>query len=492
MDHEIEILETDDTAKNGQTKCPKCGATDISLNTKTGKLRCNFCRHEFEPRRIDDNEDLSNLTGEIVGSGAKNIEDNTDEDSNILTLKCTSCGAEIVVDTSTTLRPRCHWCRNALSINEKLPNGAVPDEVLPFKIAKNEAEASIKEFVGKRKFFAHPVFKREFTTDNIMGVYLPYLLIDENTHVELYGEGEHETRSYTVKRGDHTETRYDADAYNVERKFDMTVEGLTVESSSDKLANDKGKTNNIINSIMPFDTENAVKWDANYLKGYTSEKRDVNIDDLKEVVKIQSQDIARNKANDTLKHYDRGVRWEDERIEIKGQKWKAAYLPVWIYSYYQKNANLLHYVAVNARTKETMGSVPINKIKLFITSVLVEILGVFLMILSMGIADEDSYWPYIFLLLGVVFYAMMYGRYRNQGARHYFEKETKAEISDLRSRDDFKEHRRNLSNSTIRGKNNTSVRGVAAYKHIMDEKLTHAVRTEAKKIKNDFNDENPE
>ena len=213
---------------------------------------------------------------------------------------------------------------------------------------------------------------------------------------------------------------------------------------------------------------------------------------ITDVSKIQSQDIARNKANDTLKHYDRGVRWEDERIEIKGQKWKAAYLPVWIYSYYQKNANLLHYVAVNARTKETMGSVPINKIKLFITSVLVEILGVFLMILSMGIADEDSYWPYIFLLLGVVFYAMMYGRYRNQGARHYFEKETKAEISDLRSRDDFKEHRRNLSNSTIRGKNNTSVRGVAAYKHIMDEKLTHAVRTEAKKIKNDFNDENPE
>ena len=33
---------------NGQVKCPKCGATDISLNVKTGKLRCNYCRHEFE------------------------------------------------------------------------------------------------------------------------------------------------------------------------------------------------------------------------------------------------------------------------------------------------------------------------------------------------------------------------------------------------------------------------------------------------------------
>ena len=29
----------------------KCGATDISLNVKTGKLRCNFCRHEFNPEQ---------------------------------------------------------------------------------------------------------------------------------------------------------------------------------------------------------------------------------------------------------------------------------------------------------------------------------------------------------------------------------------------------------------------------------------------------------
>ena len=37
------------------------------------------------------------------------------------------------------------------------------------------------------------------------------------------------------------------------------------------------RLNNIINAIMPFDTENCVKWDSNYLKGFSSEKRDVNI-----------------------------------------------------------------------------------------------------------------------------------------------------------------------------------------------------------------------
>ena len=42
------IVKTDVGAKDGQDKCPKCGSTDISLNVNHGKLRCNFCRCEFE------------------------------------------------------------------------------------------------------------------------------------------------------------------------------------------------------------------------------------------------------------------------------------------------------------------------------------------------------------------------------------------------------------------------------------------------------------
>ena len=40
------IINTLEGEVNGQEKCPKCGSTDISMNKNTGKLRCNFCRHE--------------------------------------------------------------------------------------------------------------------------------------------------------------------------------------------------------------------------------------------------------------------------------------------------------------------------------------------------------------------------------------------------------------------------------------------------------------
>lgn len=451
------VIKTDVDAKDGQNKCPKCGATDISLNPKNGKLRCNFCRHEFEPEKLDAMEkDISKLEGEIVGSGATNIIADTND---MVTFKCSSCGAEVVVDTAKATQARCHWCRNTLSVNQQIPNGAVPDTVLPFSIPKKEAKETIEKFVGKRKFFAHPMFRKEFTTDNVMGVYLPYMIVDANTHANLKGQGEHETRRWTEKNGDSYDTYYDADLYDVERDFDLTIEGLTVESSKDKLdTGSKDKTNNIINSIMPFDTENCVKWDANYIKGYTSEKRDTNVEELKGLVKEQSKDVARFAANKTLGFYDRGVRWDTENLEVKGQQWKSAYLPVWLYSYQQKKGNnsLLHYVAVNARTKKTMGSVPIHMPKLVLISALVEILGLIAMIFT---KTDDNNWPWLFLLSGIIYFWIMYTRYRNSGARHSYETETKTNMTNLKEYDKFVKKRRRLDNSTMEGANNTKVTG---------------------------------
>ena len=455
LDNEPKIVKTDEGAKDGQNKCPSCGATDISVNAKTGKLRCNFCRHEFEPEKLQGLEtDLTKLEGEIIGSGTQDIQEDA---QNVVTLKCSSCGAEVVIDTSESTQARCHWCRNTLSINEQIPNGSIPDVVLPFNLTKADAKQIIENFVGKRKFFAHPKFREEFTTDNIMGVYFPYMVVDINSHARLIGQGEHEVRRYTRGSGDSRKTYYDADLYEVEREFDLTIEGLTVESSSDKLnRNASNKTNNVINAIMPFDIENCVKYNANYLKGYTSEKRDTNIDDLRPLVDAQSKDIARFAANETLKDYDRGVCWSSEQLNVKGKQWKSAYLPVWLYSYQQvksEDNKVLHYVAVNARTKETMGSVPIHMPKLLGISAIVEVLGW----LATLLVNFD--YEMLFLLSGIVYFIVNYLRYRNSNARHHHEKETKTKMFSLRKIDNLIKRQKGLSNSRMTGANNTKVSG---------------------------------
>lgn len=448
------IIKTDVGAKDGQNKCPKCGATDCSLNMQTGRLRCNFCRHEFVPEQVSGFfDDITKLQGQVIGSGASDIVDDTND---ILTFKCSSCGAEVVIDTSNQAQARCHWCRNTLSVNQQIPNGSIPDVVLPFQVTKDIAKKQIEEFVGKRKFFAHPKFKEEFNTENIMGVYFPYMVVDVNSHIRLDGEGEHLVRTYTKSNGNANTTYYDADLYQVQREFDITINGLTVESSADKLNNSQAnKTNNVINAIMPFDIENCVKFNANYLKGYTSEKRDTNIDQLRQLVDTESLDISRHAANETLTYYDRGVAWTNEQYQVIGQQWKAAYLPVWLYSYQQINGNqkILHYVAVNARTKETMGSVPIHMPKLLGVSLIVEIIG----ILAMFFMDFDYDW--LFLFSGVIYFMFIYFRYRNSNARHKYETETKRQMRNIQQVDNYVTRRTGMTNTKIKGVNNNAVKG---------------------------------
>src|SRR5699024_9594240 len=108
-----------------------------------------FCRYEFEPEKVAGLEtDISQLKGEVIGSGATDIVADT---SDVVTFKCSSCGAEVVIDTSEVTQARCHWCRNTLSVNQQIPNGSVPDVVLPFTVKKEDARAQIEKFVSKRK-----------------------------------------------------------------------------------------------------------------------------------------------------------------------------------------------------------------------------------------------------------------------------------------------------------------------------------------------------
>lgn len=139
-DEDIKIRDINSGLKDGQVKCPKCGATDIETNTKTGKLRCNFCRHEFELDLAEEDADISTLEGTTMGTGAADIDQSYED---MVTVKCESCGAEVVIDTKTNTQARCHWCRNTLSINNIIPNGAIPDVILPFKVTKADAQDEI-------------------------------------------------------------------------------------------------------------------------------------------------------------------------------------------------------------------------------------------------------------------------------------------------------------------------------------------------------------
>ncbi|MFN7155582.1 MAG: TFIIB-type zinc ribbon-containing protein [Acidovorax sp.] len=361
---------------DGLNHCPKCGSTEIQHRAGSDKLICLFCRHEWHGARVEEEfglgEGLDDLRGTVIASGAKDIRADA---ASVRTFKCTGCGAEVVVNTQNAMTARCHWCRHVLGVNEQIDNGAVPDAVLPFHIKKDDAVARIRQFVGKRQMFALKAFKEEFSPDNVLGVYLPYMVVDAKASADVAGFGEVETRRYTRGEGKDQKTFYDADVYQLQRHVDFTVDDLTMESSATRGNLDtKTNTNNVINTILPFDTKNAVKWNASYLVGYTSEKRDRDVAHLNPQLEDQLLSIARAQVQSSVRQYGRGVRWEQERIDVHGTRWVAMYLPVWLYSYQEPGSGtkgMLHYIAVNGRTGETMGSVPVQQWKLILAALTV-------------------------------------------------------------------------------------------------------------------------
>lgn len=364
-----------DELKDGLNRCPKCGATDVRQKPGTDLLICAFCRHEWHGERVEEQfgfgEGLDQLAGTVIASGARDI---AADEAVLRTFKCTGCGAEVTVNTESEMTARCHWCRHVFGINQQVANGAVPDAVLPFHIKKDDAVARIRQFVSKRRFFALKQFKEEFAPENVLAVFLPYMIVDSKASADVAGRGEIQTRRYTRGEGNNKKTYYDADVYQVERHVDFTVDDLPLESSRERGNLDtRTNTNNIINTILPFDTKNAVKWNASYLRGCTSEKRDFNVTQLQPRLADQLLSIARAQVEASVGRYDRGVRWEHEGLDVHGTRWVSMYLPVWLYSYHEpgEGGGMLHYIAVNGRTGETMGSVPVQHWKLILAALTV-------------------------------------------------------------------------------------------------------------------------
>ena len=432
---------------NSQLRCPYCNSSQIEPDPQTGKLKCNYCQKEFEGIGNNIEINISNLKGKNVSVGASDINKFSDD---IITVKCKNCGAEVVVDTNDLAKAKCHWCQSNLSVNSQVDNGTVPDMILPFKISKEEAYKLAKKYVRKKSLFANRKFKKDFTIDNLKGVYFPYFIVDSNQHVNASGIGKHITKKITENNGNKTTHLFDVDSYKIEREFDIAIDDLSIEANLSRIVKEyKNQTNNIINSIMPFDTENCVRFASNYLIGYNAEKRDIDTNDVDEMVMKYCNEIIMDFIKKDTQFYDYFVQLPQVKVEEIGSQWVTAYLPVWLYSYRDTDF-VLHYVAVNARTGETNGSIPFNhKIVMIGFSIIVFLIFCVLVVLSAKSLDFSDTGIPILLFLFAIFssigtYKVLGKKYRNKKAKHSYADETKYEVTNLRRVDEYIEQEKGL------------------------------------------------
>jgi len=382
-------METDSSVK--KFRCPGCGSTDTVYNAERGVFICEFCRKETAAKQDASHQELLNTIDDIkqlddfkVSPGMSDI---TQPEDEVLSFKCPSCKALLSVAADTNIGSlRCHWCRHLISVADKITNGVRPDGLIPFTIPKEQAMDYIGEYLRKRKFFAHPKFVRDFTIDLIRPVYLPYILTDIKANSSHNGEAAKRLRKYTVGSGDSRKTVYDYELYNFTRKFDLYINDLMVEANKSYIQIPGGALNNdsrnIINSIQPFDVQKVVDYSPIFLNGdYRAEFRNLNLNDVKQVIQAQLDDISMQQAAAvTMTEYDHGMKFYLNDVKQQAGKFDYVLAPVWLYSYLDHN-NQLNYICVNGQTGETAASIPINKTKLLIVSVVIEIAAIFLLII---------------------------------------------------------------------------------------------------------------
>lgn len=349
-------------ARDVVNRCVRCGASDAHFDGSW--ITCTFCRYRWNTAVIAHELSLSDGIADLVGTtalpGAEDIDTHA-----LVTVKCSGCGAEVSINTEHTLSATCHWCRHVLSMSNEVDTGAVPDAILPFHITHEDALHRARAYVNARGTHVDEAFLRDFSTASLHAVYLPYLVVDGRVTVRLDGLGWVDQGKRRISK--HT-YEYFSDEYAVTREADLLVDDLAIEARSTRTRIYSAvSTTNILNAIQPFDTYNAVRFNAHYLSaGTTFEKRDLSVTDALSYASDHFATLARGYLAQTVRGYTAGVRWEAEQVAVKGTRWLTVLLPVWLYAYDERTAQgtLMHYIAVNGRSGETQGSLPMDMAKI--------------------------------------------------------------------------------------------------------------------------------
>lgn len=328
-----------------QYKCPCCGGK-IEFNSGTQKMKCPFCDTEFDVEALKGYDDVLKTEKPDDMSALKNESDewNEAEADGLSVYVCKSCGGEIVAD-KTTAATACPFCGNPVVISGKLAGDLKPDYVIPFKLDKKAAKAALtNHFKGKK--LLPKLFSDQNHIDEIKGVYVPFWLYDADADANIRYRATR-SRSWSDSNYNYTETSY----YSVQRSGSLSFAHVPVDGST-KMPDD------LMESIEPYNSADAVDFQTAYLSGYLADRYDVTSDDSRTRANQRIKKCTEDTFASTVKGYTTLVP-ENSNVQINSGSIKYALYPVWILN---TNWNGKKYLfAMNAQTGKFVGDLPMDK-----------------------------------------------------------------------------------------------------------------------------------
>ena len=286
-------------------KCPSCGGV-LHFDSTLQKMRCEYCGTELEVEAVEEyNEQLND---ERPDSFNWDIETGSewaaDENSNMRTYLCESCGGEIMADESTAATS-CPFCGSPVVLMEQVTGALRPDFVIPFKLDKEAAKEAYRNHL-KGKILLPKQFKDENHIDEIKGMYVPFWLFDASAEAMARYQG---TRTTTWQDRNYIYTR--TSYYSIFRDGQMKFEHVPADGSS-RMADD------MMEAIEPFNFDEAVDFKTAYLSGYLADRYDVSAEgtvrDTLYIVKVKENPVYSFSETGTAK-VGEGYTWHETTYE---------------------------------------------------------------------------------------------------------------------------------------------------------------------------------
>jgi len=319
-------------------KCPNCNAP-LEFNPPTQNWKCHYCASEFNLEQVN----------------KVHRDEASDQDMQELdSYKCSSCGAELIAD-STTSATFCLYCKSPAIIKTRFSGKFKPKSVIPFRITKDQAKEIYKNWITK-KLFAPKKFKLKEEIDKVTGIYAPFWLFDCKVVGVISGEG---TTVTSWREGNYrcTSTKY----YLVTRRGAAFYKRVPVDAS-------KKLDDYFMYLAEPYDYSDLKDFSMKYMSGFMAERYDVESDRAEFSMKARVQTYFEERLINTISGYS-SFSVREKNINISNIEASYAMLP--IYLLINKFNGKDHVFIINGQTGKVVGDTPISLLRQFVFALIV-------------------------------------------------------------------------------------------------------------------------
>lgn len=358
-------------------KCPNCDG-GLIFDAESQKFHCEYCLSYFTEEELVKagqakteekiEESAESAKGTDSTECAQEPESEAQNDSDDFqgyVYTCPSCGAEVVV-SSTTAASHCCFCHNPVLISGRLEGNFKPDCIIPFAIDQDEAVERFFQWF-KKKWFVPKNFFSKKQISKISGVYFPYWVANCDAQAQINASAT-KVRSWRSGNMRYTETS----TYSVVRAGDIKFRDISKNALS--------KANKVLaENVQPFDYSDVKDFNMAYLSGFEAEKRDIESAEIEGQVRDDVVDYSAQLLRDTISGYDTvSLTGKEANMNIN---WRYALVPVWLMTF--KSGGKDYFYAMNGQNGTTCGKLPLSRSRLAILFASVFV-SVALIILNFG------------------------------------------------------------------------------------------------------------